>query len=50
MTLQQMKVKKFADAIEEFHRFKAEWKRDHPEASEEEYMQAITQKARELDL
>ena len=50
MTLQQMKIKKFADAIEEFRRFKVQWKKEHPQATEEEYQQAVKQKAKELDL
>jgi len=50
MTLQQKKSKAFAQALEEFEEFKIKWKKDHPEASQEDYMQAITKKAEELDL
>ena len=50
MTLQQRKAKKFKNALDEFDRFKQEWKLDNPNATEEEYMKAITEKAQELDL
>lgn len=50
MTLQERKSKKFAKAIEEFERFKAEWWLNNPDATEEEYQQTIAEKAEELDL
>ena len=50
MTTQQKKAKKFKEALEEFDRFKIEYRQTHPNASEEEYKKAIKEKARELDL
>lgn len=41
---------RFAEAIEEFERFKIEWAIEHPDATPEEYEQAIREKAEELDL
>jgi hypothetical protein len=50
MTRQQKKSRAFASALEEFEKFKAEWEMEHPDATEDEYLQAISQKAEELDL
>lgn len=50
MTRQQRKSKQFAEAIEEFERFKIEWAIENPDASPDEYAQAIAEKAEELDL
>ena len=50
MTMQERKSKKFAEAIEEFERFKAEWDVEHPDASDDERQKAISDKAEELDL
>jgi len=44
------KSDRFAEAIEEFERFKIEWAIDHPDATPEEYEQAVKDKAEELDL
>lgn len=50
MTLQQKKSRAFASALEEFEKFKAEWEMENPDATEEEYLEAISQKAEELNL
>lgn len=50
MTNQQKKSRALANALEELDRFKAEWKLENPDATEDEYEQAISQKAEELDL
>lgn len=50
MTLQQKKSIAFGKALDEFQRFKAEWRKNHPNATEEEYNKAIAKKAEELDL
>lgn len=50
MTLQQKKSKKFAEALEELEAFKVEYRYTHPEATEDEYREAVEQKAEELDL
>lgn len=50
MTLQKQKAKKFGEALEEFERFKVQWEAEHPNASEDEYLEAISAKAEELDL
>lgn len=50
MTLQQKKSIAFGKALDEFQRFKAEWKKNHPNATQEEYAKAVAEKAKELDL
>lgn len=50
MTLQQKKSRAFASALEEFEKFKAEWEMENPDATDEEYLEAISQKAEELNL
>jgi len=44
------KSDRFAEAIEEFERFKIEWAIEHPDATPDEYAQAVAEKAEELDL
>jgi len=44
------KSQRFAEAMEELERFKIEWAIEHPDATPEEYMEAIKEKAEELDL
>lgn len=50
MTLQQKKSKQFAKALEELESFKIEYRYTHPDATEEEYKEAVEKKAEELDL
>lgn len=44
------KSKAFAEALEELERFKIEWAIENPDASPDEFAQAVADKADELDL
>lgn len=50
MTYQQKKSRQFGEALAEYERFKQEFREKHPDATPQEYEQAMRKKARELDI
>lgn len=50
MAYQQRKSKAFGEVLEEYEKFKQEYWDKHPDASPQQYEQAMREKARELDL